>query len=89
MGRAQGSGCQIEVGGHLLSWCCVSCSFMSDFVTLWTVAHHAPPSVGFYRQKYWSGSPFPSPGHLPQPGIEPGSPALQADSLPSEPSAGR
>ena len=55
------------------------------FVTLWTVAHQAPPSMGFSKQEYWSGLPFPSPGDLPDPGIEPGSPALQADALPSEP----
>ena len=51
------------------------------FVTPWTVAHQAPPSMGFSRQKYWSDLPFPSPGDLPNPGFEPGSPALQADSL--------
>ena len=45
----------------------------------------APPPMGFSRQEYWNGLPFPSPGDLPNPGIEPGSPALQADSLPSEP----
>ena len=50
-----------------------------------TVAHLAPPSIEFSRQEYWSGLPFPSPGDLPNPGIEPGSPALQADALPSEP----
>ena len=44
------------------------------FVTPWTVAHQAPPSMGFSRQEYWSGLPFPSPGNLPDPGIEPGSP---------------
>ena len=55
------------------------------FATSWTVAYQAPPSVGFSRQEYWSGLPFPSPGDLPNPGIEPGSPALQADALPSEP----
>ena len=55
------------------------------FVTIWTVAYQAPPSMGFSRQEYWSGVPFPSPGDLPDPGIEPGSPALQADALPSEP----
>ena len=49
------------------------------FVTPWTVAHQAPLSVGFSRQEYWSGLPFPSPGDLPDPGIELGSPALQAD----------
>ena len=55
------------------------------FVTPWTVAYQAPQSMEFSRQEYWSGLPFPSPGDLPDPGIEPGSPALQADSLPSEP----
>ena len=51
----------------------------------WTVAYQVPPSVKFSRQEYWSGLPFPSPGDLPDPGIEPRSPALQADALPSEP----
>ena len=51
----------------------------------WTVAHQAPLSMEFSRQEYWSGLPFPSPGDLPDPGIEPGSLALQADSLLSEP----
>ena len=46
------------------------------FVTPWTVARQAPLHVEFSRQKYWSGLPFPSPGDLPDPGIEPGSPAL-------------
>ena len=55
------------------------------FVILWTVAHQAPLSMGFSRQEYWSGLPFPSPGDLPDPGIEPRSPALQADALTSEP----
>ena len=53
-------------------------------VTPWTVAYQASPSMGFSRQEYWSGLPFPSPEDLPDPGIEPGSPALQADSLLSE-----
>ena len=53
--------------------------------TLWTAAYQAPPSMGFSRKEYWSGLPFPSPGDLPNLGIEPGSPALQADALPSEP----
>ena len=53
--------------------------------TLWTVAHQVPLSVGFSRQEYWSGLPFPSPGDLSDPGIEPWSPALQADTLTSEP----
>ena len=55
------------------------------FATLWTVAYQAPQSMEFFRQEYWSGLPFPSPGDLPNPGIKPGSPALQADALPSEP----
>ena len=55
------------------------------FATLWTVAYKAALSMEFSRQEYWSGLPFPSPGDLPDPGIEPGSPALQADALPSEP----
>ena len=55
------------------------------FATPWTVAYQAPLSVGFSRQEYWSGLPFPFSGDLPDPGIEPGSPALQADALPSEP----
>ena len=55
------------------------------FVTPWTVAHQARPSMGFSRQEYWSGVPFPSPGDHPDPGIEPRSPALQADALTSEP----
>ena len=55
------------------------------FATPWTVAYQAPPSMGFSRQEYWSGLPFPSPGDLPNPGIEPGPPAFQADTLTSEP----
>ena len=55
------------------------------FVTPWTVAYQAPLSRGFSRQEYWSGLPFPSPGDLPNPGIESGSSVLQADTLPSEP----
>ena len=54
--------------------------------TPWTVAYQAPLSTGFSRQEYWSGLPFPSPGYLPNPGIKPRSPALQADALPSKPS---
>ena len=55
------------------------------FATPWTVAYQAPLSMGFSRQEYWNGLPFPSPGDLPNPGIEPRSPTLQADTLPSEP----
>ena len=64
---------------------CVSCSVMSDSAIPWTVAHQAPLSLEFSRQEYWSGLPFLSAGDLPDPGIEPASPALRADSLPSEP----
>ena len=51
---------------------------MSDSVTPWTVAHQAPLSMGFSRQEYWSGLPFPPPGDLPNPGIEPRPPASPA-----------
>ena len=54
-------------------------------VTLWTVAVQAPLSMGFQRQEYWSGWPFPTPKYLSDPGTQPQSPALQVDSLPSEP----
>ena len=54
-------------------------------MTPWTVACQAPLSMGFSGQEYWSGLPFLSPGDLPNSVIEPGSPALQADSLPSKP----
>ena len=60
-------------------------SHIRPFATPCSVAYQAPPSMGFARQEYWSGLPFPSPGDLPDPGIEPRSPALQADALPSEP----
>ena len=59
-------------------------SHVQLFVTLWTIAHQAPLSMGFSRQEYWSGLPRPSPGDLPNPGMEltsPEAPALQADSL--------
>ena len=55
------------------------------FATPWTGAYQGPPSMGFSRQEYWSGLPYPSPGDFPDPGIEPGSPTLQADALLSEP----
>ena len=54
-------------------------------MTLWIVAYHAPPSIGFSWQDYWSGLPFPSSADLSNPGIEPGSPALQTGTLPFEP----
>ena len=65
-------------------YCCPSCSVavMSSF---WGTDGLKPLPMGFPRQVYWSGLPFPFPGDLPDPGIESGSPALQADALPSEP----
>ena len=80
---------------HLISSLCVCANLLQPcplFATPWTVAHQAPLSMGFSRQEYQSGLPFPSPGDLPDPGIEPGalmSPALQAGSLPAEPSWNR
>ena len=73
---------------HLLSsseqwWWLVTKSCLTLAIP-WTIACQAPLSVGFSRQEYWSGLPFPSPGELPNPGIKPRSPALQADSLPTE-----
>ena len=59
---------------------------MSNFATTWTVAHQASLSMGFSRQECWNGLSCPPPGNLPDPGIEPRSPALQADSLLAEPS---
>ena len=67
----------VVVGGLVAKSC-------PTLVTPWTVACQTPLSMGFSRQEYWSGLPFPSPGDLPDPGIEPGAPALQADSLPTE-----
>ena len=65
----------------------VVCSVAQSCLTLQPhgLAHHAPLSMEFSRQEYWSGLPFPTLAHLPDPGIEPGSPALQAFSLPPEP----
>ena len=65
--------------------CAQLLSHVRLFVTPWTVAPQAPLSMGFPRQGYWSELPVPSPGDLPNPGIEPGSHKLQADSLSSEP----
>ena len=81
---------QVEEGNTAppISWKWVkvkSLSCVRLFETLWTVAYQASPSMGFSRQEYWSGLPFPSPGDLPNPGIEPWSPALQADPLTSKP----
>ena len=65
-------------GGGLVAKSCPT------LATLWTVAHQAPLSMGFSRQGYWNGLPFPSPGDLPDPGTEPRSPTPQADSLLTE-----
>ena len=62
-----------------------SLSRVQFFGTRWTVAYQAPLTMGFSRQEYWSGLPFPSLGDLPNPGIKPRSPTLQADALTSEP----
>ena len=62
-----------------------SLSCVRLFATPWTIAYQTPPSMGFSRQEYWSGLPFPPPGDLPNPGIEPRSLALQVDALLSDP----
>ena len=64
---------------------CVLDAQLCPAVIPWTIASQAPLSMGFSKQEYWSGLPFPSPGDLPDPGIKPRFPALQADSLLSEP----
>ena len=74
-----------DIFGQLYIYIVKSLSRVRLFAIPWTVAYQAPPSTGFSRQEYWSGLPFPSPGDLPDPGIEPRSPALQADTLTSEP----
>ena len=82
--------CRVGVAGrrgrgyHMLQWKW-SRSVVSNSATPWTVAHQVPPSMGFSRHEYWSGLPVPSPGDLPDPGIEPRSPTFQADALTSEP----
>ena len=65
--------------------CVFVLSCVQLFATPWTVIHQAPLSTEFPRQEYWSGLPFPPPRDLPNPGIEPRSPALEADALTSEP----
>ena len=70
----------------LRSTCVLSCPVVSHSAALWTVPCQGPPSMRLFRQEYWSGLPFPSPGSLSHPGIKPGSPALQVDFLLVEPS---
>ena len=65
-------------------WVCVSHSVVSDSAIPWILAHQAPLSMKFFRQEYWSGLPFLSPGDLPDPRIEPESPAWQVNSLPQK-----
>ena len=73
---------------HVMSCCLVaqSCPALCDPMVAWLLVHQAPLSMGFSRQKYWSGLPVLAPGNLPNLGIKPGSLTLQADTLPSEPS---
>ena len=75
-----------RAASHIMVQLVKSLSHFQLFMTPWTVAYQAPLSMEFSRQEYWNGLPFPSPGDFPDPGIEPGSPAVQADALPSEPS---
>ena len=75
----------LKLSGFRIMGIVKSLSRVRLFATWWTVAYQAPPSVGFSRQEYWSGLPFPSPGGLHDPGIEPRPPALEADTLTSEP----
>ena len=70
--------CKIQVGDGFVAKSCPT------LATVWTIAPQAFLSMGFSRQEYWSGLPFSSPGDLPNPGIQPGSPALRADSLPTK-----
>ena len=72
-------------GTRLPQWVSEIVQSCPTLVSPWTIAYQAPLSMGFSRQGYYSGLPFPSPGDLPNPGIEPGCPALQADALTSEP----
>ena len=75
--------CPSSSGCSRITWVAVQLlSHADSFVSPWTVAPQASLSMDFSRQEYWSGLPFPSPGDLPDPGIEPASPALRADSLP-------
>ena len=81
--RSQNNHMSLQFKGPLVCW---AKSLQSHLTGR---AHQAPQSIEFFRQEYWSGLSFPPPGDLPDPGIEPGSPALQADSLPTEPPGNR
>ena len=80
--RQQGN---VQEWSHFINSIVKSLSRVQLCATPWTVAHQAPPSMGFSRQEYWNGLSFPSPEDLPDPGMEPGPPALEADALTSEP----
>ena len=74
----------VSILGYFFFFMCVSCSVMSDSLQPMGYSPAASSVMEFSRQEYWSGLSFPSPGDFLDPGIELGSPALQADSLPSE-----
>ena len=75
----------LKVRGCVHACVCVRAQFCQTLCDPMDCTFQALPSMGFSRQEYWSGLPFPSPGDLPNPEIEPRSPALQADSLPTKP----
>ena len=79
---------QITMKGHIFQkkklYAAKSLQLCPTFATLWTLARQAPLSMGFSRQEYWSGLPFPTPEELPDPGIERRSPTLHVDALPTE-----
>ena len=76
---------KILLGQLVYNWKVKSLGCVQLLAIPWTVDYQAPPPMGFSRQEYWSGLPFPSPGDLPNPGIEPRCPTLEADALTSEP----
>ena len=85
LGKAGVRGQKPKVKSALFKSEVKSLSHVRFFATPWTVGYQDPPPMGVSRQGYWNGLPFPFPGDLPNPVIEPRSPALQTDALPSEP----
>ena len=83
--RAAGKGGMLGANGHETGKEGKQLGHVQLFATPWAAACQDPPSIEFSRQEYWSGLPFPSPRNLPKPEMKPGSPALQADALPSKP----
>ena len=75
----------LKLTEHVNQPCVQSFSRGRLFVTPWTIVHQAPLSMGFPKQEYWSGLPFPTPGDLPDPGIKPASPALAGGFFATEP----